>query len=515
MKPAICTQCGANIEVDETRDAGICTHCGTPFVTEKVINNFVTQNVHNVTENVTKIIYGNEKDEGEDFFRRGLTFLKLNNDTEAAKAFGKATELSPERAEYWFYYGVVRTNNFTELNLHEIKNFFPLATAEEKERLGNEYGVNLGSINELWLSIVVNWAKGDDHSWGSLGFGFNFDECKEGFDCREFAEKYLSTVRGLDEKLKTPFFTQTKPIYEIVRKYFTADEKKEAEKIEYAAANMVANGNYIINAPRQFTDENGVFKIPEGNYERISLDSIDGVQTLVVSPTVNWISCERHSIPVIKVEDAQRFDAQRLSDFVGYAKELVVLDGSIGEIKKKDFYIVEEQSLAYLKVVIYCPKAGFLPMYTYNYRDGLGYHRTVTPGYVCGNKVVYPVSTKIDVLKAFNENLRTHFGNEIKEGKLKGYKEDDKLSAGGCYIATCVYGSYDCPEVWVLRRYRDFTLKSSALGRLFIKVYYAVSPRVVKLFGKQKWFNRLFKRMLDKKVKGLKKKGFEETKYYD
>ena len=25
----------------------------------------------------------------------------------------------------------------------------------------------------------------------------------------------------------------------------------------------------------------------------------------------------------------------------------------------------------------------------------------------------------------------------------------------GCYVATCVYGSYDCPEVWVLRRFRD------------------------------------------------------------
>ena len=25
----------------------------------------------------------------------------------------------------------------------------------------------------------------------------------------------------------------------------------------------------------------------------------------------------------------------------------------------------------------------------------------------------------------------------------------------GCYIATCVYGSYDCPQVWILRRYRD------------------------------------------------------------
>lgn len=41
---AKCTQCGANIQVDDERDAGFCTHCGTPFVTEKVIHNYVTYN---------------------------------------------------------------------------------------------------------------------------------------------------------------------------------------------------------------------------------------------------------------------------------------------------------------------------------------------------------------------------------------------------------------------------------------------------------------------------------------
>ena len=28
-------------------------------------------------------------------------------------------------------------------------------------------------------------------------------------------------------------------------------------------------------------------------------------------------------------------------------------------------------------------------------------------------------------------------------------------SGGGCYVATAVYGSYDCPQVWTLRRYRE------------------------------------------------------------
>jgi len=48
---AKCTQCSGQIEVDSTKEAGICKHCGTAFVTEKVINNYntyVTQNITNV-----------------------------------------------------------------------------------------------------------------------------------------------------------------------------------------------------------------------------------------------------------------------------------------------------------------------------------------------------------------------------------------------------------------------------------------------------------------------------------
>ena len=37
---AKCTQCGANIEVDDSKEAGICKYCGTAFITEKAINNY-------------------------------------------------------------------------------------------------------------------------------------------------------------------------------------------------------------------------------------------------------------------------------------------------------------------------------------------------------------------------------------------------------------------------------------------------------------------------------------------
>lgn len=85
----------------------------------------------------------------------------------------------------------------------------------------------------------------------------------------------------------------------------------------------------------------------------------------------------------------------------------------------------------------------------------------------------------------------------------------------GCYIATCVYGSYDCPEVWVLRRYRDNVLSSTWLGRIFIKAYYALSPSFVKLFGRRNWFISICKSVLDKIIEKLQMDGFENTPYCD
>lgn len=88
-------------------------------------------------------------------------------------------------------------------------------------------------------------------------------------------------------------------------------------------------------------------------------------------------------------------------------------------------------------------------------------------------------------------------------------------SSGGCYIATCVYGSYDCPPVWTLRRYRDDILAKTAVGRAFIKTYYAISPKLVKWFGNTSWFKKMWKAPLDRLVSRLNNSGIENTSYKD
>lgn len=87
--------------------------------------------------------------------------------------------------------------------------------------------------------------------------------------------------------------------------------------------------------------------------------------------------------------------------------------------------------------------------------------------------------------------------------------------SGGCYVATAVYGSYDCPQVWTLRRYRDYTLAETWYGRAFIHTYYAISPTLVKWFGHTGWFKKMWKGKLDRMVANLKADGVEDTPYED
>lgn len=85
----------------------------------------------------------------------------------------------------------------------------------------------------------------------------------------------------------------------------------------------------------------------------------------------------------------------------------------------------------------------------------------------------------------------------------------------GCYIATCVYGSYDCPQVWILRRYRDEILKKSVPGRCFVAVYYAISPTLVHVLGRNVKVREAWRGMLDGIVRRLRNRGFSDEPYLD
>ena len=140
---------------------------------------------------------------------------------------------------------------------------------------------------------------------------------------------------------------------------------------------------------------------------------------------------------------------------------------------------------------------------------------------IVGHRVVSQCFDGFRILK--HETADIYFLKAVKQAKPSANiaipqstaQTSSSSGGGGCYVATCVYGSYDCPQVWTLRRYRDNVLAASFWGRMFIRTYYACSPTIVKWFGNVSWFKKLWKKPLDRIVTKLQLKGTEATPYDD
>jgi hypothetical protein len=65
----------------------------------------------------------------------------------------------------------------------------------------------------------------------------------------------------------------------------------------------------------------------------------------------------------------------------------------------------------------------------------------------------------------------------------------------GCFVATAAFGDPNAPEVLYLTSYRDEVLSTNSLGRLFIRVYYAISPHLATFIAKSS-FLRIIARFL-------------------
>ena len=156
-----------------------------------------------------------------------------------------------------------------------------------------------------------------------------------------------------------------------------------------------------------------------------------------------------------------------------------------------------------------------MPAETYTVNVTLGKHRLTMWEVGVNNCAVpkeilvydYEITKKEQtVYLRYTKSARLHFTELAQE---EGQK------SGGCYVATAVYGSYDCPEVWTLRRFRDNTLAETWYGLAFIRTYYAISPTLVKWFGETAWFKNMWKPTLDRMVERLNGEGVENTPYND
>lgn len=128
-------------------------------------------------------------------------------------------------------------------------------------------------------------------------------------------------------------------------------------------------------------------------------------------------------------------------------------------------YNIFNDEISIVKEIFYCKKCGassFIPLTNYKLKI------------TCSN---------------CNLNAIVKYGKEVQEQKTntKNFSSpktnlDQKTCNDNCYIATYVYINPLAIELQTLRTFRDDYLSKKIIGRIFCKIYYFISPRIIKYF---------------------------------
>lgn len=103
LAKAKCTNCGANLEVDNSKDAAICPYCQTAYIVEKAINNYTITN--NINAEQVNIYYSDsEENKIQREFEKIEGFIKIDDLVSANSSFDVLSNTYPGNFEVWNKY---------------------------------------------------------------------------------------------------------------------------------------------------------------------------------------------------------------------------------------------------------------------------------------------------------------------------------------------------------------------------------------------------------------------------
>ena len=201
LVPGICTQCGSNLEVDPSKEAAVCSFCGTPFITEKVINNYNTTNVTNNVTNIESLhadVVKISDERGIDSrVKAAETFMSLGKYEAAEEIFAKLTEECPYDHRGWWGRILTETRNFqtkpeSYINIGVLEGYYRSAVTvvtdeKEKKKMEDKFLPFISESNAKLDKLVSDYEQRIR----------DIESQKE-----EEEEKYEETIRNLGEEKK-------------------------------------------------------------------------------------------------------------------------------------------------------------------------------------------------------------------------------------------------------------------------------------------------------------------------
>lgn len=137
----VCTNCNAPLEVDDQKEAAICKFCGTPFIVEKAINQYINNTTYSI--NNANILLDSQNIE-KSLERFDVFLNKLGDFSKAKEESEKMCEKWPGDYRSWLSKAQVLTNSFhtireDERNVPEaasmINNAIKVAPPSKKEEI--------------------------------------------------------------------------------------------------------------------------------------------------------------------------------------------------------------------------------------------------------------------------------------------------------------------------------------------------------------------------------------------
>lgn len=530
---AKCPICGGELDVNAEAECLVCKFCGSPFIVEKAINNYNTSVTNNVTNNIKAdnvIIQGKNI---ESLKKRGLELLNPLKIVENGKEDKKALEIKKiadaiiEQDANNFYgrLFLIDSGDFTQENF----NICSKTEAENEQKQFVDYLVDsinwklkfMEDVNQELLHLQI---KDGVSSIVLLGLDTLKDMSES---CKYAKQKY--------EQLENKIQSNIIHMIDIASNNFTNFyySKDSVSYPSYEFQSLCELASYLkafVNVFIDYVDKEAIreackkiFNVVNANKSIIMQNNaIYGKNLLADCAELSGNTFNKNDLnELTKVSVSGLWASRRRMSATLYSDKIVVtIEGSASRtiLKKDILFLNMTQTLVSttMRTTLWYDLVYKLSDTTYTLLH-FGYDMLSTESFFDCN--VFNSLNSWCITNSIRKTDTKYTNVNPFERGYNGLTYVDTQPAlaktGGCYVATCVYGSYDCPQVWVLRRYRDFYLDEHWWGRLFIKVYYKISPTIVRIFGKTKMFNIINRHILDKKIDKLYKKGYKDTLYHD
>ncbi len=197
LVPAKCPECGGLVEVDNEKRAGLCQHCGQPFVIEDAIQTFntyyQTTNNYNTTNNFGEgtVVHINDENSINSKISSAITSLfQLEDLTAAKEKFESVTVDNASDYRGWLGLAMVESKDFfekdyTHRNLNHIKENMknacktaPDNISSQLQRISNELSSNNSYSDEIskidnevyWINQEISKLKKDQEKYSTDPF---------------------------------------------------------------------------------------------------------------------------------------------------------------------------------------------------------------------------------------------------------------------------------------------------------------------------------------------------------